>query len=100
VKGNGGQQTMTTANPYVLFSSGLCVYRKCGYCCGADMPLVFAGRGSSDACLSVAVGHSSARPPPWEAEPSLAARPLLEDLALLLKTPCARSLIVRVFGDM
>ena len=56
------------------------------------MPLVFAGRGSSDACLSIAVRHWSARPPPWEAEPSLPARPLPEGLALLLSTQSGVSL--------
>jgi hypothetical protein len=79
-------ETITTAN-LIMYCFGECgaEYRR-------YMPLVFAGRGSNDACLSAAVGHTSARPPPWEAEPSVAARPLPEGLALLLKPPCTRSL--------
>lgn len=42
--------------------------------------------------LPIAVRHSSTRPPPWEAEPSLPARPLLEGLALLLSTQSGVSL--------
>lgn len=42
--------------------------------------------------LPIAVRHSSTRPPPWEAEPSLPARPLPEGLALLLCTQSGVSL--------
>ena len=42
--------------------------------------------------LPIAVRHSSTRPPPWEAEPSLPARPLPEGLALLLSTQSGVSL--------